>query len=390
MVTDLHAHYPMRLVSDVDPETAIEQMRKALGRPTLGDKLRAVILRVASTLFSHTDPFSDYRVTVERLRAGGVGVALSVLYRPAEELDPQEGFAAPPESSYFTALLGDLGAVENDVGKYARSLIRVAHDTAELEQCVADGATALVHCVEGGFHLGASAEEIEGNVAELARRGVAYITVAHLFFRAVATVAPALPFLKDDIYRHLFPQRAGEGLSELGVAAVRSMARHRVLVDISHMRADAIDETFRLLDEVDSARSLPVVSTHAGFRFGEQVYMHDEDTVRRIAEREGVIGLIMAQHQLLDGVRDDAPPDFDASFDVIRQHIDRIAKITGDHQHVALGTDFDGFVKPTMTGLEHMGDLARLENALRDAYGDGIAEQITSGNTLRVLRKLWS
>ena len=46
-------------------------------------------------------------------------------------------------------------------------------------------------------------------------------------------------------------------------------------------------------------------------------------------------------------------------------------------------------MKPTLPGLQHMGDLARLEAALGDHYGAEIAEQITAGNTLRVLRKLW-
>jgi microsomal dipeptidase-like Zn-dependent dipeptidase len=388
VVTDLHAHYPMRVVGDVTPDTAVEAMRKARRRPGLGDKLRALVLRIASTLFSHTDPFSDYRITPELLRQGGVGVALSVLYRPAEELDPAEKFTSPPKSSYFAALQRDLEAVEEEVATHDRSHIRLVHDRAELDECVADGATALVHCVEGAFHLGGRVEEIDDHVAELARRGVGYITVAHLFFRGVATAAPALPFLKDDLYRRLFPQRAEEGLTDLGIAAVKAMARDRVLIDLSHMSDDSIAETLQVLDEVDPDRSLPVVSTHAGFRFGKQEYMHNEAAIRGIAARDGAVGLIMAQHQLLDGLSG-APRDFDESFEVIRRHIDRIAEITNGHRHVAFGTDFDGFVKPTMTGLENMADLKRLEEALVGAYGADVADQITSGNTLRVLRKLW-
>ncbi len=37
---------------------------------------------------------------------------------------------------------------------------------------------------------------------------------------------------------------------------------------------------------------------------------------------------------------------------MICSHIDKIAEITGGYEHVALGTDFDGFIKPTMGGLE--------------------------------------
>ena len=370
MVTDLHAHYPMRVVSDVTPDTAVGLMRKAMRRPTLGDKLRALILGLASRFFSDTDPFSGYRITPQRLREGGVGVALSVLYRPSEELDPDERFASAPKPSYFSLLLGDLEAVEAEVGDPRPSLLRAVHDRAELDACVADGATGLVHCVEGGFHLGGDAAQIDANVAELARRGSPTSPSRTCSSAVWPRWRPRFRSSTTASMAACFRQREGEGLTDLGVAAVRAMARHRVLVDVSHMRADSIAETLQLLDEADPDRSLPVVSTHAGFRFGDQSYMHDEATVRRIAERDGVIGLITAEHQLLDGL-DEKPEDFDGSFAVLRRHIDRIAEITGSHRNVALGTDFDGFVKPTLPGLQHMGDLARLEAALSDHYGAG-------------------
>ena len=42
-----------------------------------------------------------------------------------------------------------------------------------------------------------------------------------------------------------------------------------------------------------------------------------------------------------------------------------------------------------MSGLEDMGDLTRLEERLRQEYGDATADLITHGNALRVLRALW-
>src|SRR5215207_8598272 len=112
------------------------------------------------------------------------------------------------------------------------------------------------------------------------------------------------------------------------------------------MRPDAVAETFALLDELDRDRTVPVISSHAGYRFGGQEYMHDEETVRQIQRRDGVIGLIMAQHQLNDGVRKKRAKSLPESLEVIRRHIDEIARITGSHRHVAIGSDFDGFIKP--------------------------------------------
>jgi microsomal dipeptidase-like Zn-dependent dipeptidase len=166
------------------------------------------------------------------------------------------------------------------------------------------------------------------------------------------------------------------------------MVRHRVLLDVSHMRGDALAEAFALLDEVDPELRMPVIASHAGHRFGRQQYLLDEPTLLQIKRRDGVVGLIMAQHQLNDGLRRKPTQTFEDSRAVIFAHIDRIAEITGGHRHIALGTDFDGFIRPTLSGLERMADLALLEQALEERYGEN-AKPIASENALRVLRRLW-
>jgi microsomal dipeptidase-like Zn-dependent dipeptidase len=389
VLADLHAHYPMHVVGDVTPADAVERMRQVRGRRSLGDKFRALVLAIASRLLSHRDWWSGYRVTVPFIREGGVGVVFSVLYRPFEEMDLSKSYGSPPESGYFVKLVQDLDDVAADVDAQDDSVIRVVHNADELDRCLADGATALVHCVEGAFHVGDGEAEIEANIKTLAERGVGYITVAHLFFRQVATNAPAIPFLPDSLYNRLFPQKPGEGLTARGQAVVRAMVRHRVTVDISHMRPDAVAETFRLLDQLDPDGTVPVISSHAGYRFGSQEYMHDEPTVREIQRRDGVVGVIMAQHQLNDGVRKKETKQLPESIEVICRHIDEIARITGDHRHVAIGSDLDGFIKPTMGGLEDMRAMKDLERELRARYQDD-ADLILSENALRVLRKAWS
>lgn len=390
MIFDWHAHYPMQVVKDLSPHSTIDRMRRVRGRATLGDRIRALILNLASRIGSDRDEHSGPRITVAGMNEANVGVMMSVLFRPFEEMDLGKPYAAPPESRYFAALLEDLEAVEAHVGGLADRRARLAHDRAELERCLSDGATAIVHCVEGGFHLGDRDEEIAANCAELARRGVAYVTVAHLFFRQVATNAPAIPFIPDPLYGVIFPQRGSDRLTPRGEAVVRGLVANRILIDLSHMDPGAIKEVIALLDgELDPAAQVPIVSTHAGYRFGRQQYMHDDETLRQIARRDGVVGLIMAQHQLNDGLRRGRTRTLEQSLDVIRRHVDKIAEVTGSHRHVALGTDFDGFIKPTMSGLESTADLRRLDEALHAHYGDD-AELMTSQNSLRVLRRLWA
>ncbi len=80
---------------------------------------------------------------------------------------------------------------------------------------------------------------------------------------------------------------------------------------------------------------------------------------------------------------------FEESFEVIERHVERIPEITGSHRHTAIGSDFDGFIKPTLGGLESMADMAAVERALVARYGDDDAAAICSGNALRLLRTLW-
>ena len=167
------------------------------------------------------------------------------------------------------------------------------------------------------------------------------------------------------------------------------MVRRRVLIDLSHMSERSVDDAFVLLDELDPDRAVPVVASHAAYRFGRQEYNLSERTVERIAERDGVIGLILAEYQAADGLRDRRTTTLGQSLEVLFRHVDRLREITGSHRHAAIGSDHDGFIKPTLAGLEDAGQLGSVETALAHRYGGAVAEQIASGNVLRLLRSYW-
>lgn len=387
MIADLHAHYPMHLVEKLHG-SPIDAVTTASGRRRLRDVVRAWLVGLASRFHNYRSFDSGPRVTVPSLEAGDVRVALSVLYAFFDEVDLDQPYGAKPEAGYIDDLIGELELVEHEIATEHAGEAVVAHTPAELDAALAAGQVALVHAVEGGFHLGPTPEAIDHAITQLARRGVAYVILAHLFFRQVATNTNALPFLSDRMYRLLFPQ-PDNGLTELGRAAVLAMVREHILIDMSHMSSSARHDTLAVLDDVDPAHEIPVLVSHAGFRFGHQEYLLDEASVRAVAARDGVIGLIFAQHQLLDGLGRKNTRTFDESFEVLCAHIDKLAAVTGSFRHIGLGTDFDGFIKPTLGGLESSADLAQLETALRAKYGDSDAEAITSGNALRLLRGYW-
>ncbi|MDQ4041834.1 MAG: membrane dipeptidase, partial [Actinomycetota bacterium] len=255
----------------------------------------------------------------------------------------------------------------------------------ELDELEGAGRLALVHAVEGGFHLPAAPDAAAAAVGELARRGVAYLTVAHLFHRQVATVAPAIPYLPDDVFHALFPQPP-EGLSPTGRAIVQAAVRHGVLVDVAHMSDASLEETFALLDRLDPDREVPVLASHVGFRFGTQAYNLPDWAIREIAARGGVVGLIAATHQLADAAP--APGSFDEGMGLLFRHVDAIADVTGGHEHTAIGTDLGGFIEP-LPGLDDVGCLTAVTAALERRYGPQDAARIASGNVRRLLSEHW-
>lgn len=373
MLVDLHAHYPMHVVPAADTHELLTSWS--------AQRVRAKIVDLVSRVANYEGPGGTPGVTVPLLRDGDVGVVLSVAYNPWTELDPASRYDAPPRDEYFSLLLETLDAVEADLApRPDAELVRTAE---ALDRCLAEGRVAFVHAVEGAVQLGGP-EAVPASVAELAYRGVAYITVAHLFWRQVATVAPALPFLPDWAYRMLFRQPADVGLGPTGRAAVQAMVEQGILVDVTHMSDAAFAETMELLDLLDPTRTQPVIASHMACHFGRLAYTMSDDAILRVARRGGVLGVIACRHYVEDGLA--RATSFDDTLDLLCAHAERIAAVTGSWDHAAIGSDLDGYIKPALPGLEHEGRMRALAEALDDRLGPDRAAKICRENALRVLR----
>jgi microsomal dipeptidase-like Zn-dependent dipeptidase len=378
VLVDLHAHYPMHLIP---PEQADTKAAILAQKPD--SRWKAILIDLLSRRLNYQGPKGAPSVTVELMRAGDVGAVLSVLYSPLDEMDLSLEYGSPPKPGYIESVREQIDVVEGHVAKEPLGAT-VAHDAAALDAAIAAGQTAIVHAIEGGFALGSTAAEIDANVTELAGRGVAYVTLAHLFWRGVATNAPALPFLPDWLYRFVFPQ-PDVGLSPLGTAAARALARERVLVDITHMSERAIADTFSALGP-----DVPVIASHMACRFRKLSYNLTDDVIREVGRRGGVMGVIACTHYTHDGLRPASKvKTFADSMELVYAHVDRIRQVTGSDDHAAIGSDLDGWIKPALPGLEHLGRMRHVQDALATKYGPEVADKISSGNVLALLRRAW-
>jgi microsomal dipeptidase-like Zn-dependent dipeptidase len=381
MLVDMHAHFPMHLLSEEHQRT--HERAKTWWR----QRWQARIVGLISRFANYQGPGDTPSVTEKLMRDGDVGVALSVLYQPFDEIDLTQAYGAPPRQSYFDDIVDQHQTVEDHVAAHAGQ-VTIAHSASELDTLLGGGVPILIHAIEGGFQLGRDTAEVGRNVRLLARLGVAYVTVAHLFFRDVATNAPALPFLPDRLYNRVFPQNDDTGLTPLGREVVQAMVDEGILIDITHMRSQSIRDVFDLLNARDPGKEIPVIATHMAYRFGGLEYCFDSDTITAVAERGGVLGCILCEHYITSGLPGKVKA-LPGSVDALCRHIDRIQALTGTYDNIAIGSDLDGYIKPALPGLEDMGRMLELQNELRARYGDVDSAKICSGNALRVLRAQW-
>ena len=200
-------------------------------------------------------------------------------------------------------------------------------------------------------------------------------------------------------------EKNDSGLSDLGREVVKRMDRLGMTIDISHCG----DRTGL---EVIEASSKPTTITHAGARslWGTR-RMKTDETLRKMAERGGVIGIEAAPHTTL------TPKHPRHSLESVMEHVAYCVDLVGV-DHVGLGPDtlfgdhlglHHAFAVqlslsairdsgpaytqvPYVDGMENPGEAMR--NAVRwlvkHGYTDTDIAKIAGGNALRVLRQTWA
>jgi len=150
------------------------------------------------------------------------------------------------------------------------------------------------------------------------------------------------------------------------------------------------------MNEISTLQALdhyqgPIVATHANARavLGKPDFERHftDQTIRRLVERDGVIGTVPFSVFLRGDWEEGQDPGRTRLSHLIA-HIDHICQLSGDALHVGLGTDFDGgFGWPDVPfELKTIADLPLLGQALLDkGYSNTDVTGIMGGNWRRKL-----
>ncbi len=168
-------------------------------------------------------------------------------------------------------------------------------------------------------------------------------------------------------------------LTDAGRALLDAMAEYHLLLDISHLWEEA---AYEVLDRYPG----PVVATHANPRaFVDSPRMLSDDMILRVAEREGVVGLIPYNRMLEPGW---SPNDPRLALDRWAAAIDHVCQLTGSAAFAGIGSDFDGGfgVESVPAEIDAVADLGKVADALRArGYDAADVAAILHGNWLRVM-----
>lgn len=285
----------------------------------------------------------------------------------------------------WDCLLAMMAKMELQVAR-AGDRFEVARSNAELDRVLAAGKTAIVHTVEGGHVLraGLDTDDLPGCIArldELARRGVASLTLTHLFPNDLAGHAEAIPAAQRTF--PICPLDTGvdlsRGLTATGQAVVERMVDLRMIPDVTHCTPAARRDVYQLV-----ANRVPVIASHTGVQsMNPEQYNLDEDDVHAIATSGGVVGVIFMPYWL-----EQSHPG--PGLDAIWRTMDTVRGWSGGSwEHVAIGTDFDGFTDPpddcdSEAQLPVIGEMLESRGVSRDD-----ATAVLGANARRVLRSGW-
>ncbi|HEX6975535.1 MAG TPA: dipeptidase [Vicinamibacterales bacterium] len=320
---------------------------------------------------------------IARLRAGGVGGQFWSVYTPAE----LQGNGA------VTATLEQIDIVYSMIRKYPETF-ELAMTADDVERIFKKGKIASMIGMEGGH-------SIDNSLATLRmfnRLGAKYMTLTHGKNTPWADSATDEPKLG--------------GLSPFGEEVVREMNWLGMLVDLSHVSPDTMDDAIRV-------SQAPVIFSHSSARAVNDVPRNVPDNILQQLPKNG--GVVMVtfvpgflspkvaewnklqnaeQARLTAQFPNDAAavkagvdawtkanPAPRATIADAADHIDHIRKVAGV-DHIGLGGDFDG-IESVVLGLEDVSKYPDLvAELLRRGYKDDEVKKIIGGNVLRVMREV--
>jgi len=158
-------------------------------------------------------------------------------------------------------------------------------------------------------------------------------------------------------------------------------------LDLAHMNERS---SLQALDRFEGWLCASHSACRALARQPDNQRLLSDTQIRRIVERDGVIGIALNARWLRPGWSAGDPRE-STTLKHVAAHVDHICQIAGDARHVALGSDLDGGfgLERIPAGVDTIADLPRLADALAEAgYNEMDLAAIFGGNWQTFLERI--
>ncbi len=171
-------------------------------------------------------------------------------------------------------------------------------------------------------------------------------------------------------------------LTALGYELLEVLASYHTILDLSHMAERAY------LEALDRYEGVVIASHSNPRRFRNSDRHLTDEMILRLAERDGVIGIVPYNRFLSESWLPKNPRSL-VSISLVLDAIDYICQLTGSSRHVGIGSDFDGGfgAEATPEELDTVTDLWSIGKGLQArGYPEDDVSAILGRNMLRQLR----
>ncbi len=286
------------------------------------------------------------------VEAGLTGVVLSIATNPFR-----------PAARRTAALVANVARLRAIIERHPDQLALVT-DLAGYQRARTAGRLACFLAVQGGNAL-ATPDDLDRLPAGLLSR----VTLVHLTPSPVGS--PSAPISAFWPRRPVF--RRVRGLTPLGAALVEAFNARRVLVDLAHISTQGFWDALAVHD-----RGLPVIVSHTGVRGVHDLWRNiDDDQVRAVADRGGVVGIMFHSAFLGD-------PFWRGRAEAIVRHLKHVVRVGGEDA-AALGSDFDGLIVPPRDLSTVSAFPVLVQRMLDRGFTPELVGKVLGGNYLRVV-----
>jgi membrane dipeptidase len=177
------------------------------------------------------------------------------------------------------------------------------------------------------------------------------------------------------------------GLTDLGRALLPEVRSAGLVLDLTHLADEAFWEVIERFDG-------PVQCSHQCCRSlvpGDR--QMDDDQLRAVIERGGVIGGALDAWMLYPGWVKDRTENTVCDLGALVDHLDHVCQLAGNSRHAAIGTDLDGGYGQEQTphDLDTIADLQKIPDLLRArGYTEEDVRNVMHGNLVRLFETAWA